>query len=221
MKKLVLTIVVLGAGTGAASAQLTTPGDWRWRQDTPSTLVQGQDVPAGAWRFVGMPPGWHITTGPGVLLFPAADGTVSGNYALEAEVFLFPGESQEEYGIFIGGDKLDVAEPADYTAFVLRRDGHAAVLSRQAGKTVSAAEWARHEAVVPGAAGDDPVKNVLRVEIDAANATLTVNGTTVVTVPRQRLRTDGCFGFRVGKDMNLHVSTLDLTRRLAPPRPGR
>jgi hypothetical protein len=27
---------------------------------------------------------------------------------------------------------------------------------------------------------------------------------------------DGRIGFRVGKDMNLHISTFDVTRRLAP-----
>ena len=38
----------------------------------------------------------------------------------------------------------------------------------------------------------------------------------IAKVPRAGLSTDGAFGFRVGKDLNLHISTLDVTHRLAP-----
>jgi len=43
-----------------------------------------------------------------------------------------------------------------------------------------------------------------------------VNGAKVLTVPRAGVETDGRFGFRVGKDVNLHISTLNVTRKLAP-----
>ena len=35
-------------------------------------------------------------------------------------------------------------------------------------------------------------------------------------LPRSELNLDGQFGFRVGKDLNLHASRLDVTHRLAP-----
>jgi hypothetical protein len=57
---------------------------------------------------------------------------------------------------------------------------------------------------------------VIRVDVDPANITMTVNGAKVLAVPRAGVETDGRFGFRVGKDVNLHISTLNVTRRLAP-----
>jgi hypothetical protein len=198
------------------TAQLTTPTDWKWRQDSPAPLAAGLKMEPGSWAFVQMPPGWHVTTGPGVLLYPAADGDIGGNFSLEAEVFLFRGESADEYGVFLGGQDIETSASPDYSAFVLRRDGQAAVLRRRAGQTTPLAAWQRHEAVVPGKPGDEPVKNVIKIEVDPVAATLWVNGVKVAAVPRADLRADGRVGFRVGKDMNLHISSLNLTRRLAP-----
>ena len=62
----------------------------------------------------------------------------------------------------------------------------------------------------------DNVKNVLKVDLDPAHAALWVNGTKVLSVPRAEVSTDGRVGFRVGKDMNLHITTLNVTRKLAP-----
>jgi hypothetical protein len=198
------------------TAQLTTPTDWKWRQDSPAPLAAGMKMEPGSWAFVQMPPGWHVTTGPGVLLYPASQGDLGGNFSLEAEVYLFAGESAEEYGVFLGGQDIEASASPDYSAFVLRRDGQAAVLKRGAGQTAPLAAWQRHEAIVPGKAGDEPVKNVLKIDVDPVTATLWVNGAKVLTVPRAELRAEGRVGFRVGKDMNLHITSLNVTRRLAP-----
>ena len=80
-----------------------------------------------------MPPGWHVTTGPGLLLYPGANGDAAGN--------------------FLG------------------------------------------------------VKNGLRVDVTATTVTTSVNGAQVAAVPRQDVGADGRFGFRVGNDMNLHITT--------------
>jgi hypothetical protein len=198
------------------TAQLTTPTDWKWRQDAPAPLAPGAKMEPGSWVFVQMPPGWHVTTGPGVLLYPTANGEVSGNFSLEAEIFLFPGEAPEEYGIFLGGHDIDTSAVPDYSAFVLRRDGQAAVVRRRGGQSTTLAAWQRHEAIIPGKAGDEPVKNILKVDVDATNVTLWVNAAKVAAVRRADVRTDGRVGFRIGKDMNLHITTLNVTRKLAP-----
>ena len=125
-------------------------------------------------------PGWHVTTGPGVLLYPTANGEIGGNFSLEAEIFLFPGEAADEYGIFLGGQDIDTSAMPDYSAFVLRRDGQAAVLRRRGGQSTALAAWQRHEAIVPGKAGDEPVKNILKVDVDATNVTLWVNAAKVL-----------------------------------------
>jgi hypothetical protein len=138
------------------------------------------------------------------------------HFSLESEIFLFAGESADEYGVFLGGQDIETSGTPDYSAFVLRRDGQAAVLRRRAGQTTALAPWQRHDAIVPGKTGDEPVKNVVKVDLDPASATLWVNGTKVLSVPRTEIRSDGRIGFRIGKDMNLHITTLNVTRRLAP-----
>jgi hypothetical protein len=213
---LLLLVTCCACASTLLSAQLTTPTDWKWRQDAPAPLAPGSKMEPGSWVFVKMPPGWHVTTGPGVLLYPTANGEVGGNFSLEAEVFLFPGESAEEYGLFLGGQEIDASAAPEYAAFVLRRDGHAAVLRRHSGETTALADWQRHEAILPGAVKGDPVKNVVRVDADALTATLSVNGAKVAAVPRADLKLDGRIGFRIGKDMNLHITTLNVTRKLAP-----
>jgi hypothetical protein len=217
MRRFVLTsAAVCACASGLVSAQLRTPADWKWRQDSPAPLAAGAAMEPGAWVFVQMPPGWHVTTGPGVLLYPTAQGEVSGNFSLEAEIFLFPGESAEEYGVFLGGKAIEESATPEYSAFVLRRDGQAAVLRRRLGQTTPLSAWQRHEAIVAHPGGKESVRNVIRVEVDPLNATMSVNGAKVLAVPRQELEPDGRIGFRVGKDVNLHIASLNVTRKLAP-----
>jgi hypothetical protein len=162
-----------------------------------------------------MAPGWHITTGPGVALFePSHSGR--GRFALESETFLFPGSSQSGLGLFIGGKDMDVK--GRYVAFLIRRDGSAAVESVEAGRSTALHPWTKAGSIVPGAAGD-AVRNVLRLEAEAATVTFLVNGEKVAEVPRQGADLDGTVGLRIGPDMNVHVTNLDLTHRLALPRP--
>jgi hypothetical protein len=199
----------------ALTAQLKTPTDWKWRQDAPAPLAPGSKMEPGSWVFVQMPPGWHITTGPGVLLYPTSSGDVSGNFSIEADIFLFPESSAEEYGLFLGGRDIEASASPAYLAFVLRADGHAAVLRRAGGQTTALADWQKHDAILVKHE-KEAAKNVIRVDVDPVNLTMTVNGAKVMTVPRGGAETDGRIGFRVGKDVNLHISTLNVTRKLAP-----
>jgi hypothetical protein len=49
----------------------------------------------------------------------------------------------------------------------------------------------------------------------------TVDGVRAATLSRGDLVLDGLIGFRVGARVNLHITTLDITHRLAPPRQPR
>ncbi len=86
----------------------------------------------------------------------------------------------------------------------------------RAGQTAPLAAWQRHDAILPGNVKGDPVKNVIKVDVDPQNVTLWVNAAKVLAVPRADLRADGRVGFRVGRDMNLHITTLNVTRKFAP-----
>jgi hypothetical protein len=184
------------------------PASWRVRSDV---------APEKPIYYVEMPPGWHITTGPGSI-FHDPTYVAQGRFALETEIFLFPGISQEGYGLFAGGKQLD-GDPV-YVAFLLRRDGSAAIESRSGLQSTPVRVWTRHDSIKPGDS-KEPVANVLRIVAEAADVTMEVNGKSVLSVPRREVELDGLFGFRAGADVNLHASRLDVTRLLAPPRRAR
>ena len=218
MRRVTITVALVAAvlGAGVAGFQLKTPADWKWRTDAPATVADtDKDLAASQWFYVGMPPGWHVTTNPGVLLFhPAHEGR--GNFSLRSEIFLFPGDNQEEYGLFIGGRSLEPASAApEYTAFVLRRDGQAAILKRSGTSTTPLVDWKANAAALPQS-GTEAMKNALTVDVGAANAIFSVNEKEVARVPRVDVVADGAVGFRVGRSLNLHITTFDLTHRLAP-----
>ena len=198
MRRLVLLLgIACVAMPAAVRGQLTTPTDWKWRQDAPAPLATGATMTPGSWVFVQMPPGWHITTGPGALLYPSSQGDVEGNFSIEAEIHLFPGTSTEEFGVFLGGREIENSTTPRYSAFVLRRVGSAAVLERRAGESKTVAEWQRHDAILPHDGGKDTAKNVIHVDVDAAAATMFVNGAKVLSVSRQQVTAEGRIGFRV------------------------
>jgi hypothetical protein len=218
MRRVVLpTLIAATILPVTLTAQLTTPTDWKWRQDAPAPLASGSKMEPGSWVFVQMPPGWHVTTGPGVLLYPTTNGDASGNFSLEAEIFLFPDAGDGEHGLFLGGRNVDGSSATpEYVAFVLRRDGQAAVARHRADQAAPLPNWQPHGAILAQKGGGDAVKNVIRVDVDQVNATMSVNGAKVLVLPRTAIRTDGRIGFRIGTGVNLHISTFNVTRKLAP-----
>ena len=90
------------------------------------------------------------------------------------------------------------------------------MLKRVRDRAETVAAWRPHEAVVAHKGGSDPVKNVIRADVDPATVSLSVNGIKVIDVPRADVGTSGRVGFRIGKDLNLHITSLDVTQRLAP-----
>jgi hypothetical protein len=193
------------------SAQLPRPSSWK-------TLTDGGVTDTVS--FVPMPPGWHVTTGPGALLYDPAH-TASGRYAVSMEVYLFPGTSQSGYGLFVGGSALESAD-AGYLAFTVTRDGAAAVERVEGARRTTLLPAWRAAAVKPHPGGDETVFNVLTVRIEPDSVRFDANGARVAALPRGTLPLDGAFGIRAGAGVNLHVSNIDFTTRLAPaPRPPR
>lgn len=209
----ILPAVILAcAAVPLGAQQPSSPTAWRWVLDG----ARGSAEQHSAFEFSPMPPGWHVTTGPGAVLFDPRN-RADGRYIVEAEMFLFPGTSQEGYGVFVGGADLEDGQPG-YTAFVVRRDGSAAVVQRRAGTDTLLVPWTRHEAVVAHS-GDGTAKNILRVVAEPATVTFLANDRELARLARASLPLDGILGLRVGAGVNLHTSRLDLTHRLAPPRP--
>jgi hypothetical protein len=197
------------------SPELTTPDDWTWALDQPAELARGKRVEPGEWWFVAMPPGWHITMGPGGLLYPPGiEGR--GRFVVESELFLFPDSAAAGVGLFLGGSGLDTAQNA-YTSFEIRRDGSAGVFRHRGASSDPLVPWSPD--TMPPHGGKEPEKHRLRIEVGADRVRFLVDDTPVADLAREAVAPEGWLGFRVGPDVNIHVVRLDLTYQLAPPRP--
>ena len=212
----VFAAVVAGSTALVPAMELQTPTDWKWRTDSPATVTDSdKDLPATKWFFVAMPPGWHITSNPGVVIYhPTRTG--AGLYRLQSQAFLFPGTGQEEYDVLIGGRDLEQGSAAPaYTAVVARRDGRVAVLKRNGATTTALVDWKVNDAAVAHP-GEGTAKNIFKVEVLTSDVVFSVNDKEVARLPKAQVPTDGQFGFRAGANMNLHVSSFDATYMLAP-----
>lgn len=208
----VLIAAVMAVEPGGGQA-LKTPPDWKWVPDAPASVIEAGEARPDAMFFVAMPPGWHITQGPGAVLYQP-DYQGRGNFVVEAEIFLFPDSTTEEYGVFLGGRSLDAPANRSYVAFVGRRDGQAAVINQKPGGATPVLNWTA--ASFAPLQGPDAVKNIFKVEVGSTDVVFSANGTVVTKLPRASLAVDGPFGLRTGKGINVHVSRLDVTHRLAP-----
>lgn len=197
----------IAVALGRAEAQDTAPPPhWRIAYDS---------KPATNPVFVKMPPGFHVTMGPGAVLW---DPRVPGDarFEVRGEVFVFPNSSDGEVAVMIGGRALGTPR-ASWTAFAIRRDGAVGILQRRDGATSTLRPWATH-AAIKAASGEEPALNALVVRVDSA-VTFSVNGALVAQLSREQIGvTDGTTGWRVGAGVNLHISTFDVLRQLAPAR---
>ncbi len=209
MKAVTLATLLLLAIAGSLAAQ-APPGPKGWK-----VLLDSAGRPVDAYRFEAMPPGFHITMGPGALLF-APTARAAGPFTMAAKFFVFPGSSEEGFGLFVGGTGLEYGEPS-YTAFLVRRDGMAGVFRHDGGDSTIYLPWVRPDSVNV-LAGDQPAPNTLAIVARADSVSFLVNGTAIGAVARPMIPVDGQFGYRVGKGVNVHAATLDYTWRLAPER---
>jgi hypothetical protein len=195
---------------------LTTPPDWRWHTDRPARLVTDQDVPDSAWRFVAMPPGWHLTTGPAVTLYePTVQA--SGRYAVEARFAVFPNPSDQGYGVFLGGRHLETGA-REFLAVLLRSDGAVSVERRGPAGSRALLPWTPAASAKPHS-GKGVVGNTLRVSVEPDSLRIDVNDVRAAALPAPEQSLDGPFGLRIGSGIDLHVTTLTLTRHFAPVPP--
>lgn len=184
-----------------AAQDLERPADWKVRFDQPA--------PDTAIYFVSMPPGWHITTGPAAILYDP-ERQAEGDYRVEAEVNLFPGERREGFGIFVGGDDLDGADQS-YIYFLIRKDGNYLIKRRTGSDTEVIVPWTPDDAIVKHDGGEGTAKNTLAIVCGSDQVRFLVNGSEVKSLPRADLNVDGVVGLRVNHRLNIHVTSLEVT----------
>ncbi len=179
------------------------PDGWKVRFDR-----AGAD--SAKLEFVSMPPGWHITTGPSVMLWNPST-TAKGNYTAETKTFLFKpsGSHAEGFGLVLGGSDLE-GEAQRYTYFLVRNDGMYLVKERNGKETRDIVPWTASPAIRKFDGKAESVENVLTVTAGAGTVDFAINGTKVASKPRAGLAVDGIVGLRVNHNLNLHVATLQV-----------
>jgi len=209
---LVLCAAPLAAQDGAAP---TVPANWKVRADRGTPVIRATGAatvaPSDTVVLTTMPPGWHITTGPTMIAYDPA-WQASGNYRVEAEIFLFPGERREGFGLFVGGTDLE-GPGQTYLYALLRKDGAVLVKRREGGATETLVQWKGHPAIVQHTGQEGTAKNVLAVDVDTDSVRVIVNDQPVAAVARGTLPTDGQVGLRVAHALNLHVSRVDVVKK--------
>ena len=180
------------------------PAGWAIRYDRANAVDS-------TFRFVEMAPGWHITTGPAAIVYEKGK-TAAGDFGLEAELFLFPGERAEAFGVFVGGSDLE-GEGQRYTYFVLRKTGEFLVRRREGAAVRDLVAWTAHAAIPKHEAAEGTVRYVLGVGAQGDSVRFTVNGAEVAALPRAAVMPDGAYGLRVNHMLDLHVTALGLAAR--------
>ena len=212
--------MLLATGAGPLMAQVAgMPAGWRAVTDAPAEYVAtGIEPNAGArYNFANMAPGWHITTGPGVVLFNPAV-RAAGRFRLETEFFLFPNPTEQPVGLFVGGTGLEgPLASVQWFGLLVRRDGTAGVVHNHGIEHHPMVPYARADSLPPHP-GAESQRISLVIDVEADSVRFFVNRGRVAAVPRANANLDGPFGFRVGQGLNLHVVRLDYTQKLAPAR---
>lgn len=203
-------VALLVAVPFALSAQAGPPAGWRWQLDRPAENVTGRDAAPGAWQFQEMIPGMHVTAGPGALVFPTAE-SATGRFAVEATIVLFPDSNSGGYGIVFGGRSLGESG-SSWQAFLVDGDGRFSIVRATATGREPLVPWTANDAILRR--GKETVTNQLRVAVEPDSVRFLANGKRVGAVARSALQPDGQFGLRLDAGINVHVTNVDVTRRL-------
>ena len=218
---------LLGGLTTVAQAQdasravegggVSVPG-WTGRIDANEAQRGGKLEDA---KFEKMGDGYHVTTGPAVAYWSAAN-KASGSYTVKATFneakFQNLNDHPHPYGVFIGGNDMGTENQSYlYCAaygtgnFIVRGFGPAPF---QMNGRRGEANAAVNKAAGPG----QPVKQEIAINVTPDKVDCVINGTTVASYPKADVvgagklkSTDGIYGVRFGHNTEAHVSGLTMT----------
>src|SRR5213080_1085401 len=194
-------LVLMAAMTAATAVFAQAAKGWKVRVDR-STAASDPDA-AGTIKFVTMGTGFHATN-PQAAIYWNPQNTASGNYTLKGTFTLMkPSGHTNYYGLIFGGSDLEGPKQS-YLYFLVAQDGTWLVKRRTGEETDDVAPKTANAAVKkPDASGKST--NALEVRVGADKVDFVVNGTTVHSMPKARLKTDGIYGMRVNHLLEVHI----------------
>lgn len=202
--------------TVAAALAVAVPAAAQGRNDPDKSVAGGGALPAG-WsartdrgqpltnvNFRPMGGGLHVTVGPAVILYRAADAA-KGAYEVSVTYSQTAAPAHpESYGLFVGGSDLQGAAQR-YTYFLIRGNGQFLVKRRTGAETSNVSDgWTAHPAVKAQDA-DGKATNTLSIVVGPERVSFRANGTEVFSAARGDVDTNGVAGLRVNHNLDLHI----------------
>ncbi|HEX9895031.1 MAG TPA: hypothetical protein VGA78_13960 [Gemmatimonadales bacterium] len=177
----------------------TLPVGWSARLDK-------ADASLANVKFAAMGSGWHVTTGPAVVLWKEADNTTGGFHAVASFTQTKAPAHPEAYGMFIAGKNMKNDSTVTYTYFIIRGDGKYLV-KKMTGKTAAnlTQGWTESAAVVKQ---DSAGKQTNKIEVSAGQdgkVSWKVNGQEVYSATMTPAELNGVVGLRVNHNLDVHV----------------
>ena len=200
-----LALVSISAATLMAQ---TAPTGWKLRIDE-STQASDPDG-AGSVKFTAANGGFRAVTPQAAVFWQPASSataayTLKGTFALNE-----PSNHTNYYGLVFGGRNLD-GSAQSYVYFTVAQNGTWLLKKRQGEVASDVAPRGTSTAIRrPDAAGKP--SNDLEVRVGATNVDFVVNGTTVHSMPKAGLMTDGLYGIRVNHFLDVTVTGLAVSR---------
>ena len=191
----------------AAPLVAQAPAGWQMRVDRSTNAADPDDVPDV--KFVTMGSGFHVTTGPAVVLWRPAN-TATGAYTIKARFRLVkPSGHNNYYGLVFGGEDLAGAGQ-NYLYFLVAQNGTFIIKHRGGDATHDVKARTANAAVArPDSTGSSV--NVLEVRVAADRIDYVVNGIVVHTTPKSGMtaKTEGLWGLRVNHQLEVHVDQVE------------
>ena len=214
MRRLLVTLATLAAATQPLAAQQHNhngehgaaglPAGWHARLDRADAKLA--DV-----KFVAMSDGFHVTTGPAVVLWNPAHNVAGSSFTAHATFAQTKAPTHPEaYGLIAGGRGLS-GPTAEYFYFLVRGDGKFMLRHRASnGELHTIHDWTEN-AAIRKQNEQGQATNTIAIEGSPSGVRYKVNGTQDAETPG--VNGAGQVGLRVNHNLDVHVSNFGVDRQ--------
>ena len=183
----------------------SVPPGWTARPDGQTGLDNVKAAPMGS--------GIHVTLGPSIILYRAANDGKGPFHTLATFTQTKPTGHAEGYGLFAGGRGLN-GPAQSYVYFLVRQDGSYLIKRRDGDKTSDISKGWVTDPAVRKPDGGGASTNLLEIDHkrDPSKVVFLVNGKPVHTADAKTLNLDGIVGLRINHNLDVNVEGFDVHR---------